>query len=281
MADKKTNRANASVETDLFISSTLLPTPGSILPGAAIFIEFVPRRDQRPKGNAMTLDRRGKIGFPTGKLDAGTILCPERKCVGMKHLRVIIIMVAALSLVTCAKPPQAAIDAARAAVQTAADNSDVLTYAPDSLRAAQQKMDALNAELAAQERRSPLSRSYDGAARFAQEAVTAAQQAGTDAQNSKQQVAKDAAALIEKVGSEIPDFEAMVWTAKRVRGIRMDAITPLALVADQARLALDDARKDLDTGAFAAAKAKAMAVEDWLSQGEETITEQTRVAKNR
>jgi hypothetical protein len=229
----------------------------------------------------MTLDRRGKIGFPTGKLDAGTILCPERKSIGMKHLRVVIIMAAALGLVTCAKPPQAAIDAARAAVQTAADNNDVLTYAPDSLRAAQQKMDALNAELAAQERRSPVSRSYDEVERFAQEAVTAAQQAGTDAQNSKQQVAKDAAALIEKVGSEIPDFEAMVWTAKRVRGIRMDAITPLALVADQARLALDDARKDLDAGAFAAAKAKAMAVEDWLSQGEETITEQTRVAKNR
>ncbi|MGO9409975.1 MAG: hypothetical protein ACLQCB_04400 [Spirochaetia bacterium] len=199
----------------------------------------------------------------------------------MKHLRVILIMAAALGLVTCAKPPQAAIDAARAAVQTAADTIDILTYAPDSLRAAQQKMDALNAELSAQEKRSPVSRSYDDVKRLAQETAAAAQEAEADAQSSKQQVAKDAAALIEKIGAEIPDFEAKVWTAKRVRGIRMDAITPLALVADQARLALDDARKDLDTGAFAAAKAKAMAVEDWLSQGEETISEQTRVAKNK
>lgn len=142
-------------------------------------------------------------------------------------------------------------------------------------------MDALNSELAAQQKKSPLGRSYDAVRALAREAVAAAEKAQADAETSKQQVAKDAASLIEKVGAEIPDFESKVWTAKRVRGIRLDAISPLALVADQARLALDDARKDLDSGAFAAARAKAMAVGDWLSQGEETITEQTRVAKNR
>jgi len=199
----------------------------------------------------------------------------------MKHLRVVLTLAVALGLVSCAKPPQAEIDAARLAVKTAAENVDILTYAPDSLRAAQEKMDALDNELASQQKRSPLSRSYDAVRSLAQEAVTDAQRARADADTSKQQVAKDAASLIEKVGSEIPDFEAKVWTAKRVRGIRLDAITPLALVADQARLALDDARKDLDGDAFAAAKAKAMAVGDWLSQGEETITEQTRIAKNK
>ncbi|HTP58633.1 MAG TPA: hypothetical protein VMM82_06920, partial [Spirochaetia bacterium] len=171
--------------------------------------------------------------------------------------------------------------AARAAIQTAADSSDILTYAPDSLRQAQDKMDRLTAELAAQLKKPSLSRNYDNALALCQQVVAASRQAAADAETSKQQVAKDAASLIEKIGGEIPDFEAKVWTAKRVRGIRLDAITPLALVADQARLALDGARKDLDSGAFAAAKAKAMAVEDWLSQGEETISEQTRVAKNR
>jgi hypothetical protein len=208
-----------------------------------------------------------KIGFPTLKT--------------MKNLRLIIILAAAFGLVTCAKPPQAEIDAARAAVQAAANSGDILTYAPDSLRTAQNTMDALTAELAAQQKKSPLSRSYVTASRLAQQVVAASQQAATDAETSKDQVAKDAASLIEKISAEIPDFEAKVWTAKRVRGIRLEAITPLGLVADQARLALDDARKDLDAGAFAAAKAKAMAVSDWLSQGEETITEQTRVAKNR
>jgi hypothetical protein len=199
----------------------------------------------------------------------------------MKHSRAVLLLVVACGLAACAKPPQAAIDAALAAVKTAAESPDVLTYAPDSLRAAQEKMDQLNGELAAQQKRSPLSRSYDAVRRLAQEAVSAAEKADADAQTSKEQVAKDAASLIEKIGGEIPDFEAKLWTAKRIRGIRLDAIVPLGLVADQARLALDGARRDLDSGSFAAAKAKAMAVEDWLSQGEETITEQTRIAKNR
>jgi len=201
--------------------------------------------------------------------------------VRMKHLRVLFLMTVAFALAACAKPPQTEIDAARTAVQTAAENIDILTYAPDSLRAAQTKMDALNAELANQQKKTPVSRNYEAVKGLAQDVVRASQQATADAEANKQQVAKDAASLIEKIGTEIPDFESKVWTARRVRGIRLDAITPLALVADQARLALDDARKDLDSGAFAAAKAKAMAVGDWLSQGEETITEQTRIAKNR
>ena len=199
----------------------------------------------------------------------------------MKYVRLIAFVAVVLGVAACAKPPQAQIDAADAAVRTAAENLDVLTYAPDSLRAAQDRMQALRAELAAQNKRSALGRSYSLARTLASDTIRAAQQAEADAQNSKQQVAKDAASMIEKVGAEIPDFESKVWTAKRVRGIRMDAITPLAIVADQARVALDDARKDLDAGSFAAAKAKAMAVDDWLSQGEETITEQTRTAENR
>jgi len=199
----------------------------------------------------------------------------------MKHLRLIFVTAAAIAVLACAKPPQAEIDAARAAIQTASDSADILTYAPDSLREAQDKMDQLTAELAAQQKKPSVSRNYEMARGLCREVVATSRQAAVDAETAKQQVAKDAAALIEKISGEIPDFESKVWTAKRVRGIRLDAITPLALVADQARLALDDARKDLDAGAFAAAKAKAMAVEDWLSQGEETISEQTRVAKNR
>ncbi len=199
----------------------------------------------------------------------------------MKDLRLIIVMAATLGMLACAKPPQAEIDAAKAAIQAAAISNDILTYAPDSLREAQDKMDALTAELSAQQKKPIVSRNYDQVLALSEQVVAASRQAAADAETGKQQVAKDAASLIEKIGTEIPDFEAKVWTAKRVRGIRLDAITPLALVADQARLALDDARKDLDSGAFAAAKAKAMAVEDWLSQGEETISEQTRVAKNR
>jgi hypothetical protein len=61
----------------------------------------------------------------------------------------------------------------------------------------------------------------------------------------------------------------------------MDIIAPLQLVPEQARAAVDDARKDIATGEFAAAKARLMAAKDQLSSSAETITEQTRIARSR
>jgi hypothetical protein len=184
-------------------------------------------------------------------------------------------------LAACAEPPQAEIDAARAALDAASRNSDVVTYAPDALRSAQEKMDALNAEIALQAKRSALSRSYDDAASLARETAALAARAGGDAVAAKQQVASDAAGLVEEIAAAIPGFESKVWAARRVPRIKLDIIAPLQLVPDQARAAVDDARKDIASGAFAAAKARLMAAKDQLSSSEETITEQTRIARSR
>jgi hypothetical protein len=184
-------------------------------------------------------------------------------------------------LAACAEPPQAEIDAARAALDAASRNSDVVTYAPDALRSAQEKMNALNAEIALQAKRSALSRSYDDAASLARETAALAARAGGDAVAAKQQVASDAAGLVEEVTEAIPGFESKVWAARRVPRIKLDIIAPLQLVPDQARAAVDDARKDIASGAFAAAKARLMAAKDQLSSSEETITEQTRIARSR
>ena len=72
-------------------------------------------------------------------------------------------------LAACAQPPQVDIDAARAALGAASRNSDVVTYAPDALRSAQEEMNALDAEIALQARRSALSRNYDSVAALARE----------------------------------------------------------------------------------------------------------------
>jgi len=184
-------------------------------------------------------------------------------------------------LAACAHPPQAEIDAARAALDAASRSEDIVTYAPDSLRRAQEKMNALEAELALQARRSALSRSFDAAAGLARDTAALAAQAGTEAAADKQQVAAEAAALVDEVTAAIPTFESKVWAAKRVRRINLDIITPLQLVPEQARTAVDDARKDIASRAFAAAKARLMAAKDQLSSSEETITEQTRIARGR
>ena len=204
----------------------------------------------------------------------------ERKFARMRLFRPVAILAVILTIAACAKPPQAEIDAAKAAVNAAAKNPDVITYAPDSLRDAQEKMAALDEEIAAQARKSALSRKYDAAKDLAVATAAAAARAPKDAESAKDQVAKEAAALAEKLEVAIPGFESKAYAARRVKGIKLD-FAALALTSDQAQAALGDARKNLAAGSFAAAKAKLMAAQDRLSAEEENITEQTRIAKNR
>src|SRR5271157_1710924 len=174
----------------------------------------------------------------------------------MRIVRALAVVAFLSALVSCVQPPQAEIDAARAALDSASRNPDVVTYAPDTLRLAQERMNALTAEVGSQEKRSPFSRSYDAAAAMARETAALAARAGTEAVATKQQVATDAAGLVEEITAAIPGFESKVWAAKRVPRIKLDVIAPLQLVPDQARTAVDDARKDIASGAFAAAKAR-------------------------
>jgi hypothetical protein len=196
-------------------------------------------------------------------------------------MRPLVLLAAILSLASCAKPPQAEIDAAKAAMDATAKSADVVTYAPDELRLAQEKIAALDAEVAAQARRSPLSRNYDATRTLARDAADAATRAVGAAATAKDQVAREAAALAEEVTTSIPQFESRVWAARRVPRIKLDVILPLGLLPAQARGIVDDARKDIGAGAFATAKAKLQAIKDQLSDCEETITEQTRIARSR
>ena len=199
----------------------------------------------------------------------------------MKIARVFAVAALLSVLAACAHPPQAEIDAAHAALDAALRNPDVVTYAPDALRRAQEKLNALDEEVALQARRSGLARSYDAAAALAKEATDLSARAVTDAVAAKQQIADDAAGLVDAVTAAIPTFESKVWAAKRVPRIKLDVIAPLQLVPDQARAAVENARKDIASGAYAAAKARLMAAKDQLSSSEETITEQTRIARGR
>jgi hypothetical protein len=199
----------------------------------------------------------------------------------MRDMRPLVLLAAILFLSSCAKPPQAEIDAAKAAIDVTAKSADVVTYAPDELRLAQEKIAALDAEVAAQQRRSPLSRNYDETRSLARVAADAATKTLSDAATAKDQVAREAAALAEEVTSSIPQFESKVWAARRVRNIKLDVIMPLGLLPGQARGIVDDARKDISAGAFATAKAKLQAIKDQLSACEETISEQTRIARSR
>jgi hypothetical protein len=199
----------------------------------------------------------------------------------MKHLLALLALALLLLLASCASPPQAEIDAARAALQAAAANADVVPYAPDALRAAQQRLAALETEIAAQAKRSAFSRTYESAKSLALETVKDAEKSTADAMAAKEAAARDAQALADELTTLIPVFETKVWAARRVPRIKMEIITPIGLVPAAARAAVEDARADMSAGAFAAAKAKLLAVKDLLAGSEETITEQTRIARGR
>jgi hypothetical protein len=196
----------------------------------------------------------------------------------MKHLGVLF-AAAAIMLGSCQKPPQAESDAALAAFETAASNPDAVTYAPDSLRAAQEKLDAMRAELDAQARKGSLLRNYDAATVLARDAKSAAEKALTDATRTKGQVKSDAESLFAGFATSIPEFEGKVWAARRVRGIKLDADIPT--LAEASRAAVVDAEKDFQAGSYAAAKAKALTVQERLRDGETRINEAIRLAKAR
>ena len=67
----------------------------------------------------------------------------------MKTLKVLIPVALVLALAACAKPPQADIDAARAALAAAEKNADIVAYAPDSLKSAQASLAQMETELTA------------------------------------------------------------------------------------------------------------------------------------
>jgi hypothetical protein len=187
-------------------------------------------------------------------------------------------LVATVILLTaCEKPPQAEIDAAMKAFDNSAKNPDVITYAPDSLRAAQEKLADLQAKLDAQGKKYALARRYETARSLAVEAKAAAEKALTDANRTKELARADAMTLIDGFPAAIAEFERNLWVAKRVRGIRLDP--DILTLSDDTRAAAVDAEKDIASGAYAAAKAKAITIQQRLTEGESTITEAVRIAK--
>jgi hypothetical protein len=196
----------------------------------------------------------------------------------MKY-RGLLLAVAVLSIGACEKPPQAEIDSAAKAYESCAINPDVLTYAPDSLRNAQATLAALRAEVEVQAKKGSLSRRYETAKSLAREAKAAAESAIREAAKSKEQAKSDATVLLEGFTVSISELETKVWAAKRIRGIKLDA--ELSSLAQSARAAVEDAGRDLEAGLYAAAKAKALTIQENLADGEARVSEAVRLARGR
>jgi hypothetical protein len=187
----------------------------------------------------------------------------------MKFAKVFLPIVLALVVGACAKPPQADIDAARAAVAAAGKNAGVVAYAPDTLKAAQDKLAQMETELTAKH--------YDKVKALALDAKATAGTAANDAARGKEKAQADATALIAALKQALPDAAKKVAAARRVRGIKLD-FAALNRQLGEAQVAVADADKDLADGNFASALQKAVAVQAQLSDGEKTIADAIQAA---
>src|SRR5271169_523781 len=159
----------------------------------------------------------------------------------MKYAKVFLPIVLALMVSACAKPPQADIDAARAAVAAAAKNADVVAYAPDTLKAAQDKLAQMETELTAKH--------CDKVKALALDAKATACTAANDAARGKEKAQADATALIAALKKALPDAAKKVASARQVRGIKLDFAALTKQLSD-AQAAVADADKDLADGSF-------------------------------
>jgi len=182
----------------------------------------------------------------------------------MRHMKILLPAALILALLACGKPPQAEIDAAKAAVTKAAQNADIATYAPESLKRAQDMLAQMQKELDAKH--------YDKVKTLAMEAAAIAEKANGNARANKEQVKADAAALIDAVKKALLSAKKTIASSKRLRGI---ALNFKALDSDvaAAKTALADAEKDYESGAFMSAKNKAADIQAKLADDEKLVAE--------
>jgi len=132
------------------------------------------------------------------------------------------LLVAGLAMaVGCAKPPQAAIDTARASLQAARD-AGAADYAQAALREAENAFSALDAEVAAQAKKFALMRSYKQTATLVASAQSAAEKAATDAVAGKERTKGEAEALLGQARTAMDEANAMLATAPAGKGSQME-----------------------------------------------------------
>jgi hypothetical protein len=190
----------------------------------------------------------------------------------MKYLKWIIPLALVVALGACAKPPQAEIDAAKAAVAKAAKNVDVQAYAAESLRKAQTALAQMQSELDAKR--------YDKVKILAQEAAAAAEKAISDAGTNKERAKSEAAALIEAVKKAIPEAENTIASAKKVRGLKLD-LKALAKELDDQKTALAEVEKIFQAGDFNGARNKAAVIQAKIADLQRTVSSGVQAASKK
>jgi hypothetical protein len=201
----------------------------------------------------------------------------------LRSLKFVTPAVLLLAAFGCAKPPAAEVDAARQAVD-AAKAAEAETYAPEDLARVQDAMKRLDAELAAQEERFALMRSYDKAKEIATEVQTTSDQAKANAASAREAARAAATQSIADTRALVLEVQDMLAKAPTGKGAEAD-LAALKADLEGAGLALDEADRALQAGKFrdaeTGANAAKMTVEQVRSEIEAAIAARESARKRR
>jgi len=198
----------------------------------------------------------------------------------MRKMMVVLPFVLVLVLmVGCAKPPQAAIDSAKSALD-AANAAEAAEYAGDSLKSAEDALAALNQELKAQEEKFALFRSYKKAEELAGAAKAAGEKAAADAEAGKEAAKMAATEAIASLNTALTEAKEMLDKAPRGKGTQAD-LEMMKADLSGAETAAGEAQSLLDAGKYNDAKAKADAAMDTITRTKDAIMAAMEARKGR
>jgi colicin import membrane protein len=194
-----------------------------------------------------------------------------------KTTRNVFIVAVALVAAGCAQPPQAQIDAAKAALDKATA-AQAVEYAPESYAAARDAQAKLDAELTAQSGKFALTRSYGEATTLATAAVDAGNKAAADAVAGKQAAQTAASAAVKDAETAISDAETALNTAPKGKGSKADLDALKADVA-AAKSTLGEAQTAATGEHYSDAKTKATAAKEKAAGVKDAIDKAVQLRK--
>jgi len=191
----------------------------------------------------------------------------------IKWLSIIIIsLTLILALGSCAKPPTAEADAARAAVAAAESNPDVPMYAANTLARAKDSLSRMQNELDAKK--------YESAKTLALETVKIADEAAAEAKTAKERVKASASSVFDSLKKNIAETEKALAAAGKTRGIKLDFTAASAELA-AIKKAMDAAGSDFNSGAFKTSLEKGESAQSRLTALNRLISDAVRDASKK
>jgi len=173
---------------------------------------------------------------------------------------------------SCAKPPTAEVENAKAAVSKAEQDVNVTRYAPDSLKRAKDTLARMQSELDAKR--------YDVAKGLALETIQAAEKAIADGKSNMERAKASSADLIKTINASLAEAEKALSAARGVRGIKLD-FAALATELTTIKTSIAAAEADSTKGDYKSALEKAQAAQSKIADLTNRISEAVRAASRK